>query len=388
VPRPIIVADGLPPTPGPYSYAVQAGGWVFTAGMLGLDRTGEIPGSTRGDAGAQTRRAIDNLAIALDALGVPLAHVAKIKGHLTDFRHAAAYNAAYREAFAPPWPARATVGVGLVRDHALVALDATAAVGEPPRAVQPAGRAEPPVPLTQGMRAAGVLFVSGQLARDPSGALIGRGDLRAQAEQALDNLGTVLHAAGLAFADVVKINATLAEWAGLPRYHETLAKYFAEPLPARAVTQGAPGIEGMLVEMEAVAIHGPRRDVSPDQVPRWRAVAVGNLVHLAREADAARGPVAGRDVRVQVRRTMESLRRCLEALGGRMDDVVKTNVTLADPRLVAAFDDQYRTFFTPPYPARTTMVAGLAPERLVVEIEAVAVLGAAQDAIAVTGPAR
>jgi 2-iminobutanoate/2-iminopropanoate deaminase len=314
--------------------------------------------------------------------------VAKVKGHLPDFRHAAAYNAAYREAFAPPWPARATVGVGLGRDHALVALDAAAAIGDPPRAVRPAGRAEPPVPLTQGMRAAGVLFVSGQLARDPSGALIGRGDLRAQAEQALDNLGTVLDAAGLGYADVVKINTTLPEWAGLPRYHEILGKYFAEPRPARAVTQGAPGIEGMLVEIEAVAVRGPRRRVSPDQGPCWRAVEVGNLVPLAPEADAALGPVTGRDVRVQARRTLEGLRRCLEALGGRMDDIVKTSVTLADPRLLAAFDDPYRAFFTPPYPARTTMVAGLAEERRLVEIEAVAVLGAAGDAIAVTGPAR
>jgi 2-iminobutanoate/2-iminopropanoate deaminase len=367
---------------------VQAGGWVFTAGLLGLDRTGEIAGPSRGDAGAQTRRAIDNLALALDALGIPIAHVAKIKSYLTDFRHAPAYNAAYREAFAPPWPARATVGAGLVRDHALVALEATAAVAGPARAVRPAARAEPPVPLTQGMQAAGVLFASGQLARDASGALIGRGDLRAQAEQALDNLGTVLDAAGLDFTDVVKINATVPDWTGLSRYHETLGKYFAEPLPARAVMRGAPGVEGMLIEIEAVAVAGPRRVVSPDLAPGWRGVEVGTLVHLAGEADAARRLAAAGDVRGQTRRSMESLRLCLAALGGRMDDIVKTNVTLTDPRLVPAFDEEYRTFFTPPYPARTTVVGGLARDRMLVEIEAVAVLGAAQDAIAVTGPAN
>jgi 2-iminobutanoate/2-iminopropanoate deaminase len=389
VPRSVTVALGLPPAPGPSSHAVQAGGWVFTAGMLGLDRTGEIAAPSRGDAGAQTRRAIDNLALALDALGIPLAHVAKVKGCLTDFRHAPAYNAAYREAFAPPWPARATVGAGLGRDHALVALEATAAVAGPPRAVRPAARAEPPVPLTQGMQAAGVLFASGQLARDASGALIGRGDLRAQAEQALDNLGTVLDAAGLDFTDVVKINATVPDWTGLSRYHETLGKYFADPLPARAIMQGAPGVEGMLIEIEAVAVGGPRRVVSPDLAPGWRGVEVGTLVHLAGEADAPSGRLgAPSDVGVQTRRALEGLRLCLEALGGRLDDIVKTNVTLTDPRLVPAFDEEYRTFFTPPYPARTTVVGGLARERMLVEIEAVAVLGAAQDAIAVTGPAN
>ncbi|MGH7402867.1 MAG: RidA family protein, partial [Candidatus Rokuibacteriota bacterium] len=96
---------------------------------------------------------------------------------------------------------------------------------------------------------------------------------------------------------------------------------------------------------------------------------------------------AAGDVRAQARQILESLRLGLEALGGRMDDIVKTNVALADHRLVSAFDDEYRAFFRPPYPARTTVVAGLAREPLLVEIEAVAVLGAAEEAIAVTGSA-
>ncbi|MGH7367080.1 MAG: RidA family protein [Candidatus Rokuibacteriota bacterium] len=391
MPRSVIVADDLPPGPRSYSYAVQAGGWVFTAGMLGFDRTGEIVGPAPGrpDGRAQTRQALDNLAAALGALGIPLTHVAKVKGYVTDFRYAEAYNAAYREAFASPWPARATVGAGLVPAHGVVALEAIGAVGRPPRVIWPPGRAEPPVPLTQGRQAAGVLFASGQLARAPSGALIGRGDLRTQAEQALDNLGTVLDAAGLGFADVVKINGTVPDWSGLRRYHETLMKYFAEPLPARAIGQGAPGVEGMLIEIEAVAVGGPRRVVPSRLAPGSRAVAVGNLVHLVGEAgDAASGRLAAAgDVRAQARQILESLRLGLEALGGRMDDIVKTNVALADHRLVSAFDDEYRAFFRPPYPARTTVVAGLAREPLLVEIEAVAVLGAAEEAIAVTGSA-
>ncbi|MGH7396676.1 MAG: RidA family protein, partial [Candidatus Rokuibacteriota bacterium] len=255
--------------------------------------------------------------------------------------------------------------------------------------VQPPGRAEPPVPLTQGRQAAGVLFASGQLARDPSGALIGRGDPRAQAEQALDNLGTVLDAAGLGFADVVKINGTVPDWSGLSRYHETLVKYFAKPLPVRAISQGAPGVEGMLIEIEAVAVGGPRRVIPSRLAGRSHAVEVGNLVHLVGEAgDEGSGrPVTSGDVRAQTRQILESLRLGLEALGGRLGDIVKTNVTLADPRLLPAFDDEYRAFFTPPYPARTTVMADVAQERMLVQIEAVAILGAAEDAIAVTGAA-
>jgi 2-iminobutanoate/2-iminopropanoate deaminase len=407
----VIAAEGLPPAPRPYSYAIRAGGWVFVAGMLGFDRTGEIVGTTpgRADARAQARQALENIALALGALGVPLGHVAKVKGYLTDFRHAAAYNEAYREVFARPWPARATVGAGLVRDHGVVEIEATAAVAGPPVAVAPAGRAEPPVPLSQGMQVAGVLFASGQLARDARGALVGRGDLHAQARQALENLGSVLAAAGLGFADVVKVNATVPDWLDVARYDEAVAKSFAVPLPARATVQGAPGIEGMLVEIEAVAVRGRRRVVqspaagvrhvgTPDReavvhasglppVPAPHAVQVGDLVHLAGQAgrDAAGRLVEPGDARAQTRRAMENVRLCLEALGGRMDDVVKTNVTLSDYRLVPAFNEEYRAFFTPPYPARTTVVAGLAHAGAVVEIEAVAVLGAAEHGEAVIG---
>jgi enamine deaminase RidA (YjgF/YER057c/UK114 family) len=386
VPRSVLVADDLPPAPGACSYAVQAGGWVFSAGMLGVGRTGEIVGADPGGAAAQTRRAIDNLAIALDALGVPLTHVAKVKGYLTDFRNAPAYNTAYREALAPPWPARATLGVGLLPD-ALVQLEAIAAVAGPPVPVRTPGRAEPPVPLTQGMQAAGALFASGQPARDASGVLIGLGDPQTQAEQALDNLGTVLDAAGLRFADVLKLHATVPDRTGLSAYRESLVKRFAEPFPVSTVGLGAPALEGMLIEIEAVALRGSRRVALSGQAPRSRAVEAGSLVYLAGEAGAhaSRRPVAVGGARPQVRRALEGLRQCLEALGGRMDDIVKTDVALADHRLLPAVDEGYRAFFTPPYPARSTLVATSLREGIVVEIEAVAVLGAAEDAVAVTG---
>jgi 2-iminobutanoate/2-iminopropanoate deaminase len=123
--------------------------------------------------------------------------------------------------------------------------------------------------------------------------------------------------------------------------------------------------------------------------PHSHAVQVGDLVFLCGEVgyDASGRLVGPGDVRLQTRKTLENLRLCLDALGGRMDDIVKTNVSLTDHRLVAAFNEEYRAFFTPPYPARTTVVAGLAQDRMVIEIEAIAVLGAAESAVAVTGPA-
>ena len=85
---------------------------------------------------------------------------------------------------------------------------------------------------------------------------------------------------------------------------------------------------------------------------------------------------------------MENHRVCLEALGCQMNDIVKTHITLSDPRLIQGFNEAYAEFFTPPYPAQSTVVAGLARDRMVVEIEAIAVVGAARTAVAVTGPEK
>lgn len=77
---------------------------------------------------------------------------------------------------------------------------------------------------------------------------------------------------------------------------------------------------------------------------------------------------------------MENLKLCVEALGGNMDDFVKTNVSINDYRLIPAFEEEYANFFSAPYPARNIVVAGLAQDQMVIEIEAIAVLGASKSA--------
>src|SRR5262245_38772781 len=413
MPRSVIVCNALPPAPRPYSYAVKAGDFVFTAGMLGFERGGAIAGATRGhaDAEAQTRQALASIDAVLGALGVPLANVVKVKGYLTDFRHFDGYNAAYRDTFAPPWPARATAGAGLVRDHAIVEIEAIASASGAPRHVRGVGLAESNVPLSQGVQAGDVLFLSGQLSQDTKGELVGRGSMRAQAERALDNIGAILDAAGMTFADVIKITGTVPDWYGFTPYNELFMKYFREPFPGRATIQAPLAVEGALIEIEATAARGSRRTVESEVpgighfalkrrddtvyvrdlpgalAPHSHAVQVGDLVCLCGEVgyDVSGRLVGPSDIRQQTRKTLENLRLSMEALGGSMDDIVKTNVTLTDYRLGPAFNEEYATFFTPPYPARTTVIGGLAQDRMLVEIEAVAGLGAADCAIAVVG---
>jgi 2-iminobutanoate/2-iminopropanoate deaminase len=415
--RTVIVSDNLPPLTRPYSYGVKAGGSVFTAGLLGIDATGRVVGNTPGapDPDAQTRQALDNLATVLTTLGTSVDRVAKAKGYLTDFRLFDGYNGAYRSLFKPPYPARATVGAGLLRQNAVIEVEAIAAVSGSPREIRSPRLADVWSPVAQaGTQVGDVLFVTGQVAHDAKGQLVGRGDMRMQAEQVLDNVGAALEAAGFTFRDVVKINGTVPDWYGFHRYNEIFAKYFSEPFEARATIQGDLAGEGMLLEVEAVAVRGRRRIVESEVAgaahfslkrrddtvyvgelpgalaPHSHAVQVGDFIYLCGEVgyDASGRLVGPGDIRAQTRKTMENLALCMKALGGTMDDIVKTNVSITDYRMFDAFNEEYARFFSPPYPARTTVVAGLAQERMVVEIEAVAVLGASRDAVVVTGPPR
>ena len=70
-----------------------------------------------------------------------------------------------------------------------------------------------------------------------------------------------------------------------------------------------------------------------------------------------------------------------------MDDVVKTTVMLTDWRHYAAYNEVYQTYFTPPYPARSTIGGGLVKPGALIEIEAIAVAGARDSAVAVTNAA-
>jgi 2-iminobutanoate/2-iminopropanoate deaminase len=73
----------------------------------------------------------------------------------------------------------------------------------------------------------------------------------------------------------------------------------------------------------------------------------------------------------QARQVFDNLRRCLEAAGSSLDEVVKVTAYLADLADFEAYNGVYRQYFSAPYPARTTVQAGLAPG-LRLEVEAIA----------------
>jgi 2-iminobutanoate/2-iminopropanoate deaminase len=109
----------------------------------------------------------------------------------------------------------------------------------------------------------------------------------------------------------------------------------------------------------------PRSPYSP-------VVRSGDLVFTAGQVafDETGEPVSG-GIAEQTAQALANLDACLAAAGCTLDDVLKVNVFLADLADFPAFNDAYAASFAEPYPARTTVQAGL-PAPLRVEIEAVA----------------
>lgn len=108
--------------------------------------------------------------------------------------------------------------------------------------------------------------------------------------------------------------------------------------------------------------------------PYSQAIIEGDFIFLA--GQGCTNPKTGKlelgDVRSETKRTFENIRAVLHAAGSSLDDVVKCNVYLRDINDFAAMNDVYQTFFSAPFPARTTIQAGALPGGIAVEIECVA----------------
>ena len=123
----VIVTDKAPAAIGPFAAGWRAGDYVYVSGQGPLDpSTGKVVGA---DVGEQTTQTFKNIKAVLEAGGASLADVVKVNVYLTDMANFAGMNAAYKEFFAEPYPARATVGASLALQGMLVEIEAIAYVG-------------------------------------------------------------------------------------------------------------------------------------------------------------------------------------------------------------------------------------------------------------------
>jgi reactive intermediate/imine deaminase len=99
------------------------------------------------------------------------------------------------------------------------------------------------------------VYISGQIALDKSGALVGGSDMKAQAEQVFKNLEAALAAAGATFDQVVKMNTYTTDMSQVQAIRDVRGKYFTKTTPASTLVQVVKlARPDLLLEIEVVAV--------------------------------------------------------------------------------------------------------------------------------------
>jgi 2-iminobutanoate/2-iminopropanoate deaminase len=98
------------------------------------------------------------------------------------------------------------------------------------------------------------VYISGQIAYDKDGNVVGAGNMKAQAEQVFKNLEAALKAAGATFADVVKMNSYTTDMSKVAEVREVRARYFGANAPASTFVE----VKGLvrpelMLEIEVIA---------------------------------------------------------------------------------------------------------------------------------------
>lgn len=111
-------------------------------------------------------------------------------------------------------------------------------------------------PYSPAVRAGQWVFLSGQVPFDPATGHLIEGDIAAQTRRVLENIGTLLAAAGLGYDAVVRTTVYLADMNDFAAMNAAYAQFFAEPYPARSTIQAARLPRDARIEIDVIAAAG------------------------------------------------------------------------------------------------------------------------------------
>jgi len=223
-------------SPNPYSYAIKTGNTLFLSGLIA--RNGKDNTPIKGDMATQTRAVLDNGAAVLKAAGFAYSDVVASRVYISDQAAFQDMNKAYQSYFPTDPPARATVKALLTSPDYIVEITMVAVKGgghtafTTPTADGKPGAKNPN--LSAAIKAGNRLYVAGITGNTADN----KGDVKAQAAEAVARIGRTLKAAGYDWKDVVDAVVYLPD---LTKFNDMNASYrevYSKDLPARA-TVGA-----------------------------------------------------------------------------------------------------------------------------------------------------
>jgi enamine deaminase RidA (YjgF/YER057c/UK114 family) len=299
-----------------------------------------------------------------------------------------------------PAPALTTVPIPyLAYPGMLLEIDTIAMRGEDlaalPRTVSaPSGHWRLAGPFSQGLRCGNMIFVSGQVARGPSGEVRHSGDLTRQTTDVMEHIGRILSEHGATFDDVVKLNSYYVDgghheaWRGSI---DACRAFFRSPGP---VVTGIPLRwlpDGLMIKTDVIAMLGedgrplPRRGLPGEgrssalvPAPFSPALQCGEMIYLSGQVSTdTSGTVLDPDGLVsQTYTVMGKVRSLLTEFGLSMDEVVKVNAFFKSGGTAEELNDNLRVrsaCFTEPGPATTGIsLPALVDPGLMIDVEVTA----------------
>jgi len=246
---------------GLYSQTVAFSHYNNLASQLPVDpKTGEV---VDGGIKEQTEQCLNNIKAILESIDHVMDDVVKTTIFLKDISDAEVVNEVCAKFFPGYVPARTVVSAAALPMGALVQIDTSVSHGDgtPPQLpedtrllVIEANNTEnaPKAPYSHTVAFSHYNHVSGQLPLDPKTNELVAGDVKAQAEQCLNNIKAIIESVDHVMDDTVKINIQLTNIEDIDAVNEVYTTFFKGDLPARTVVGVSAIPMGALVQIDAV----------------------------------------------------------------------------------------------------------------------------------------
>ncbi len=236
-------------------------------------------------------------------------------------------------------------------------------------------------PYSHAVKAGGLIYVSGTLAQDAKGVMVGVGDVKAQTRQVLERMKMVLAASGSSLDQTLAVTVYLTSAADFQAMNEVYSTFWPKDPPTRTTVVSELVLPDAKIEMsmiaaptgaERVVIHPSTWLRSPS--PYSYAIRSGDTLFLSGlvSRNGRDNTVVAGDVATQTKTIMDSAGELLTAAGMTHAHIVSSRVYLTETSTFQAMNAAYRPYFPSGPPARATVQAALAGPQYSIEITFVA----------------
>jgi enamine deaminase RidA (YjgF/YER057c/UK114 family) len=313
------------------------------------------------DFAGQASQALGKVQGVLRRAGMDFGNVVWINIYLTDAHNMAALEDVYWKTIGASPPARTVLTVAALPDGEMVEINCIAVADTSHRkAIWPAGWPQGPHLDPPAIQAGELLYLSAQGGNPKS-------DFSAETKQALDNVSTVLKAAGMSMKNVVWVNPYMSAAGQYDVMGKVYSTYFEfGNTPGRGTIQvvGLPRDQHVVFSCIAGADLNKRKAVRPRNMPPSKTASPGILYGDTLYLSAKDGFIPGQGMvtplfDLQLRQSMRNLLDGLEEVDMDFSNVVFSTVYLREMKDDDPMNQLYSKFFKSPYPARTTLQQNL-----------------------------